>query len=81
MAMSNRINRLRFVDILSRHIGDRSARDFADALDDETARLATKDDLEHVADKLHADMYRIAMISAAMWGSLLAIAVAIIKFA
>ncbi len=80
MAMSNRINRLRFVDILRTHIGDRSARDFVDALDNEAARLATEEDLEHVADKLRADMYRIAMISAAMWGSLLATAVAIIKF-
>jgi hypothetical protein len=81
MAMSNRVNRLRFVDILRPHIGDRSAREFAEALDDETARLATKDDLEHLGDKLRADIYRIAMISAALWGTFLTIAVAIIKFA
>ena len=80
MAMQNRINRLRFVDILRPHVGAKSARDFAEALNDETGQLATKDDLAHQADKLRADMYRIALLSAAMWGSLLAIAVAIIKF-
>ena len=79
--MSNRVNRLRFVDILRTHIGDRSARDFADALNDEMAQSPTKQYLEHAVDRLRADMYRIAIISAALWGSLLTIAVAIIKFA
>ena len=80
MAVTNRINRIRFVDILRAHIGDRSARDFADALNDEIGQTATKSDLDQTADRLRADMYRIAMISAALWGSLLTIAVAIIKF-
>ena len=81
MATFNRINKLRFFQILRPHLGEEAAEQFSDALQDEFAPLATKADLRTELDRLRKQMQRdqqaMLIRATAIWAALLAAAVAI----
>ena len=81
MATFNRINKLRFFQILRPHIGETAAEEFGDALQDEFSPLATKADLRTELDRLREQMQRdqqaMLIRATAIWAALLAAAVAI----
>jgi small basic protein len=83
MATFNRINKLRFFQLLGTHFGDQDAKEFADALQDELSPLATKADLDTLRDSIRADI-TVAVNSmlfkfTAMWAALLAAAVLLLR--
>lgn len=84
MATCNRINRLRFFQILRTHFGEQDAEQFTDALQDEFAPLATKSDLDALRDSIRADINEavnsILFKFTAMWAALLAAAVLVLRF-
>ncbi len=81
MAAFNRINKLRFFQILRPHIGEEAAEQFGDALQDEFSPLSTKADLRTELDRLREQMQRdqqaMLIRATAIWAALLAAAVAI----
>ena len=84
MAAFNRINKLRFFQILRPHLGEGAAEQFSDALQDEFAPLATKADLDALRESIRADI-TVAVNSmlfkfTALWAALLAAAVLILRF-
>ena len=84
MATFNRINNLRFLQLLRTHIGDQDAEGFADALQDEFSSVATKEDLDALRDAIRADI-TLAVNSmlfkfTALWAALLAAAVLVLRF-
>ncbi len=84
MATFNRINKLRFFQLLRTHIGDQDAEGFADALQDEFSSVATKEDLDALRDAIRADI-TLAVNSmlfkfTALWAALLAAAVLVLRF-
>ena len=84
MATFNRINRLRFFQILRPHIGEDAAEEFGEALQDEFSPVATKSDLEALRESIRADT-TLAVNSmlfkfTALWAALLAAAVLVLKF-
>lgn len=84
MATFNRINQLRFFQLLHTHIGDQDAEGFADALQDEFSSVATKEDLDALRDAIRADI-TLAVNSmlfkfTALWAALLAAAVLVLRF-
>ncbi len=64
------INRLRFVDILRPQLGEETARDFAEALQDEMEPLAGDQSIKLLMAQVDA---RIAQMEARMWRWALAI--------
>lgn len=84
MTTFNRINKLRFFQLLRTHIGDQDAEGFADALQDEFSSVATKEDLDALRDAIRADI-TLAVNSMlfkfpALWAALLAAAVLVLRF-
>ena len=83
MATFNRINKLRFFQILRPHIGEEAAEQFGEALQDEFSPLATKADLRTELDRLREQMQRdqqaMLIRATAIWAALLAAAVAIAR--
>ncbi len=81
MATFNRINRLRFFQILRPHIGEEASSEFGEALEDEFSPLATKEDVTMLLETLRADMKHdqqsMLLKATAIWTALLAAAVAI----
>jgi plasmid stabilization system protein ParE len=77
MAAFNRINKLRFFQILRPHLGEEAAEQFSDALEDEFSPLATKSDLDRLRDSLRGDQQKFLLWATAAWAALLAAAVAI----
>lgn len=81
MAAFNRINKLRFFQILRPHIGEEAAEKFSNALQDELSPLATKTDLRTELDRLRkqmqSDQQAMLIRATAIWAALLAAAVAI----
>ena len=77
MAVFNRINKLRFFQILRPHLGEEAAEQFSDALQDAFSPLATKSDLDRLRDSLRGDQQRFLLLATAAWAALLAAAVAI----
>ena len=62
------INRLRFVDILSPHIGDRSSRNFTEALQDEMKDVVLAPEQEQLLARLMAQMdARFARMETRIW--------------
>lgn len=84
MATFNRINKFRFFQILRTHFGEQDAEEFADALQDEFAPLATKSDLDALRESIRADINEavnsILFKFTAMWAALLAAAVLVLRF-
>lgn len=84
MATVNRINSLRFFQLLRTHFGEQGAEEFADALQDEFAPLATKSDLDALRESIRADINEavnsILFKFTAMWAALLAAAVLVLRF-
>ena len=77
MATFNRINKLRFFQILCPHIGEEAAEQFGEALEDEFSPLATRADLDAMFERLKRDQQAILIRATAIWTALLAAAVAI----
>ena len=81
MATFNRINRLRFFQILRPHIGEDAAEQFGEALEEEFSPLATRADLKAAMDSLREsikhDQQTMLLKATAIWAGLLAAAVAI----
>ena len=81
MATFNRINRLRFFQILRPHIGEDAAEQFGEALEEEFSPLATRADLNAATDSLRDairhDQQAMLLKATAIWAALLAAAVAI----
>ena len=84
MATFNRINKFRFFQVLRTHLGEQDSEEFADALQDEFAPLATKSDLDALRDSIRADINEavnsILFKFTAMWAALLAAAVLVLRF-
>lgn len=77
MATFNRINKLRFFQILRPHLGEEAAAQFGDALEDEFSPLATRADLDAMFDRLKRDQQTMLIRVTTIWAALLAAAVAI----
>ena len=81
MASFNRIDRLRFFEILRPRIGEEVAEDFTDALQDEVADLATKDNLAaqrelleaYIRNQLQAQFIKLLASAAILLGAAVAI--------
>ncbi|MCY3569399.1 MAG: hypothetical protein OXH38_12270 [Chloroflexi bacterium] len=79
------INRLRFVDILSPHLGDEPAREMTDALQDEFTPLVSSEALDLVraemrvmAARIEAQIWRAAAVVAGLQLTATGIAVGLI---
>ena len=88
MAPFNRINRLRFFQILRPHVGEDAAEQFGDALEAEFSPLTTKADLnatkaalsaeiDSLRESIKHDQQAMLLKATAIWAALLAAAVAI----
>ena len=84
MATYNRINKLRFFQLVRTHFGEQDAEEFADALQDEFSPLATKSDLDALREAIRADINEavnsVLFKFTAMWAALLAAAVLVLRF-
>ena len=76
------INRLRFVDVLRHRLGDDTAREFTDALQDEMTPLTTKEEIQMLisglADQFEARMWRVVAIATGLQLTALGIAAGLI---
>lgn len=88
MATFNRINKLRFFQILRPHVGEDAAEQFGEALEAEFSPLTTKADLsatkaelsaaiESLRESIKHDQQSMLLKATGIWAALLAAAVAI----